>query len=136
MPNGRRPQAGAAPGSFEHFFRAQYPVVVRIAYNVVRDVHLAEDVAQDVLIAAQRRFSEPYSSDHAAAVGEDRRVPHGAKRRAQSRTSGLTRNKQQLVDHLPVGPEDLAVNREEESRGAHGPVPPAAAFGHCPRPPA
>ncbi len=67
MPHSRRPEASAAPGSFEQFFRTQYPVVVRIAYNVVRDVHLAEDVAQEVLIAAQRRFSEPYSSGHAAA---------------------------------------------------------------------
>jgi RNA polymerase sigma factor (sigma-70 family) len=114
MPNGRRPQAGAAPGSFEHFFRAQYPVVVRIAYNVLRDVHLAEDVAQDVLIAAQRRFSEPYSSDHAAAWVRIA-ASHLALNAVRSRERQGSRHKQQLVDHVPVGPEDLAVNREEES---------------------
>jgi RNA polymerase sigma factor (sigma-70 family) len=113
MPYGRRPQASAAPGSFEHFFRAQYPVVVRIAYNVVRDVHLAEDVAQDVLIAAQRRFSEPYSSDHAAAWARIA-ASHMALNAVRSRDRQGLRNKQQLLDRIPVGPEDLAVDRDEE----------------------
>ena len=40
---------------------------MRIAHGIVRDGHLAEDVAQDVLIAAQRRFPEPLDSDHARA---------------------------------------------------------------------
>ena len=45
----------------------EYPLLVRIAYGIVRDPHLAEDVAQDVLIAAQQRFPEPLGSDHAQA---------------------------------------------------------------------
>ena len=62
-------RGGALPtsSSFEEFFRAEYPVLVRIAYGIVRDTHLAEDVAQDVLIAAQQRFPEPDGSDHAQA---------------------------------------------------------------------
>ncbi|MGH3275432.1 MAG: RNA polymerase sigma factor, partial [Streptosporangiaceae bacterium] len=43
---------------FEQFFRAQYPVVTRLAWSVVRDAHLAEDVAQEVMIAAGRRFGD------------------------------------------------------------------------------
>ncbi len=54
------------PGSFEHFFRTQYSVLVRVAYNVLRDAHLAEDIAQEVLISTERRFREPYEPDHAA----------------------------------------------------------------------
>ncbi len=65
--DGTRSETSAAPGSFEEFFRAQYPIVVRIAHGVVRDIHLAEDVAQEVLMATQKRFPEPYPSDHAAA---------------------------------------------------------------------
>ena len=62
-------RGGALPAStgFEEFFRAEYPLLVRIANGIVRDVHLAEDVAQDVLIAAQQRFPEPLGSDHAQA---------------------------------------------------------------------
>jgi DNA-directed RNA polymerase specialized sigma24 family protein len=41
-----------APTGFEELFRTQYPLLVRIANGIVRDEHLAEDVAQDVLIAA------------------------------------------------------------------------------------
>ena len=62
-------RGGALPAStsFEEFFRSEYPVVVRIAYRIVRDIHLAEDVAQDVFIAAQQRFPEPFGSSHAQA---------------------------------------------------------------------
>src|SRR5579862_8020610 len=62
-------RGGVLPASngFEDFFRAEYPLLVRIANAIVRDPNLAEDVAQDVLIAAQQRFPEPLASDHAKA---------------------------------------------------------------------
>ena len=53
--------------AFERFFRAQYPVVVRVAYSVVGDSQTAQDVAQDVFIAAQRRYSGLNGPGHAAA---------------------------------------------------------------------
>jgi RNA polymerase sigma factor (sigma-70 family) len=115
MPHGARPEATAPPGSFEQFFRAQYPVIVRIAYGVVRDVHLAEDVAQDVLIATQRRFPEAYSSDHAAAWARIA-ATHLAFNAVRSRTRRGQRHRRQLPDGAPVGPEDLAIGRDEESR--------------------
>jgi RNA polymerase sigma factor (sigma-70 family) len=114
IPYGRRAEASAMPGSFEQFFRAQYPIVVRIAYGVVRDVHLAEDVAQEVLIAAQRRFSEPYSSDHAAAWARIA-ASHLALNAVRSRERRGKRNSHQVLDRPPIGPEDLAVDWDEES---------------------
>jgi RNA polymerase sigma-70 factor (ECF subfamily) len=57
----------SASTGFEEFFRTEYPVLVRIANGIVRDPHLAEDLAQDVLIAAERRFPEPLDCDHAQA---------------------------------------------------------------------
>jgi RNA polymerase sigma factor (sigma-70 family) len=113
--HGTRPEATAPPGSFEQFFRDQYPVIVRIAHGVVRDVHMAEDVAQDVLIAAQRRFPEPCFSDHAAAWSRIA-ATHVALNAVRSRERRGERHKQQLADGPPVGPEDLAIGRDEESQ--------------------
>jgi RNA polymerase sigma-70 factor (ECF subfamily) len=115
VPYRRRPEASALPGSFEQFFRAQYPVVVRIAYGVVRDVHLAEDVAQEVLMGAQRRFSEPYDSVHAAAWARIA-ASHLALNAVRSRDRRAGRNRQPVSDGLLVGPEDLAIDKDEESR--------------------
>jgi RNA polymerase sigma factor (sigma-70 family) len=109
-----RSEALASPGSFEEFFRAQYPVVVRIAYGVVRDVHLAEDVAQEVLMAAQRRFPEPYPSDHAAAWARIA-ASHLALNAVRSRERRGERHKQQPLDGPSIGPEDVAIDRDEGS---------------------
>ena len=46
---------------FEAFFRDHYRVVVRLAQSVVRDPQRAEDVAQEVFLAAFRRFPSDYS---------------------------------------------------------------------------
>src|ERR1700728_2072708 len=61
-----RPPLTSVP-AFERFFREQYPVVVRIAFGVVGDAQAAQDVAQDVFIAALGRFPDPGQSDHACA---------------------------------------------------------------------
>jgi RNA polymerase sigma factor (sigma-70 family) len=114
MPYRAQPEATRVRSSFEEFFRAQYPVLVRIAYGVVRDVHLAEDVAQDVLIATQRRFPEPYSSGHATAWARIA-ATHLALNAVRSRSRSGERHKRQLVDRSPAGPEDLAIDRDEES---------------------
>ena len=53
--------------AFERFFREQYPVVVRIAFGVVGDAQAAQDVAQDVFIAALRRFPDPGDAGQAGA---------------------------------------------------------------------
>jgi len=57
----------SSPSGFERFFRDNYSAVVHIAEGVVGDTHAAQDVAQDVFIAAERRFPESENSAHAAA---------------------------------------------------------------------
>jgi RNA polymerase sigma-70 factor (ECF subfamily) len=42
--------------SFEAFYRENYPPVVRLALSVLGRPHAAEDVAQEVFLAAHRRF--------------------------------------------------------------------------------
>jgi RNA polymerase sigma factor (sigma-70 family) len=112
MPSVARADATSARGSFEEFFRAQYPVVVRIAYGVVRDVHLAEDVAQEALIATQRRFQEPYTSGHAAAWSRIAATHLGLNAVRSRRRRGQRQDRQPL-EGSPLGPEDVAVDRDE-----------------------
>lgn len=106
-----RDSASPPPLGFERFFRSNYAVVVRIAYGVVDDSHLAQDVAQDAFIAAQRRFPEPEGSDHAAAW-----VRTAAAHLALNAVRGRRRrdNHQQRggIGVAPLGPEDVVVDRE------------------------
>lgn len=55
----------ALPTGFEHFFRDHYQAVVRLAQSVVGESQAAQDVAQEVFLAAYRRFGE----DCEAAAG-------------------------------------------------------------------
>ncbi len=48
----------ASSSAFEAFFKKNYPSVVRLAYSVVRDTQRAQDVAQEVFLAAHRKFSD------------------------------------------------------------------------------
>jgi RNA polymerase sigma factor (sigma-70 family) len=97
--------------AFERFFRAQYPVVVRIAFGVVGDAQAAEDVAQDVFIAALRRFPDPGELDHACAW-----VRAAPTHTALNAIRGERRRdrRQQLagVEVAPAGPEETVLDRE------------------------
>jgi RNA polymerase sigma factor (sigma-70 family) len=55
-----RPEGACAIGAFETFFRAHYRPVVRLAQGVVGDSQRAQDVAQEVFLAAYRRFAGDY----------------------------------------------------------------------------
>src|SRR6201997_5069121 len=59
-----QPSGGCGTPAFESFFRYHYRTVVRLAYSVVGDAQAAQDVAQDVFLAAYRRFAGDY--EHAA----------------------------------------------------------------------
>jgi RNA polymerase sigma-70 factor (ECF subfamily) len=48
----------ASSSGFEEFFKQNYPTVMRLAYGVVGDFQRAQDVAQEVFLAAHRRFPE------------------------------------------------------------------------------
>ena len=85
---------------------------MRIAYGIVRDPHLAEDVAQDVLIAAQQRFPEPLGSDHAQAWVKV------ATTHASLNVIRSTRRRRVRLERAPqatpaTGPEELAILNEE-----------------------
>jgi len=104
----------AAPRPFERFFRDQYSAVVRIAYGVTRDAHLAQDVAQDVFISALRRFPDPGKNDHArawvrvAAVHMALNAVRGERRRER---------REQLSGVEPAAaadPEELLLDREDQ----------------------
>ncbi|MGH9093309.1 MAG: RNA polymerase sigma factor [Acidimicrobiales bacterium] len=119
-------QAAPVPASagFERFFRAQYPVVVRIAWGVVRDAHLAEDVAQDVMIAAERRFPDPDGDDHAAAWVRVA-AAHLGLNAVRDRQRRERRHRRERVAPPAAGPEELVVDREAEAqvRGALARLP-------------
>ena len=97
--------------AFERFFRAEYPVVVRIAFGVVGDTQAAQDVAQDVFICALRRFPDPGELDHACAW-----VRAAAAHTALNAIRGERRRdrRQQLagIEVAPAGPEETVLDRE------------------------
>ena len=97
--------------AFERFFRAHYPAVVRIAHSVVGDGQAAQDVAQDVFIAALRRFPDPDQSPHAAAW-----VRAAAAHTGLNAIRGERRRdrRQQLSDAgvAPASPEETVLDRE------------------------
>jgi RNA polymerase sigma-70 factor (ECF subfamily) len=126
-PRSRPPQT-LSSSAFERFFREHYPAVVRIACGVVGDSHTAQDVAQDVFIAALRRFPDPDRSEHApawvrvAAAHAALNAVRGQRRRdRRQRLSG--------IDVAPAGPEEAALDRESETevRRALGRLPRHAA---------
>jgi RNA polymerase sigma factor (sigma-70 family) len=115
-----------APAAFEFFFRAHYQAVVRIAHGVVGDVHAAQDVAQDVFIAAEHRFRDPGASSHAgawvrvAAVHAALNTVRGQRRRHLRHLRAAA-----AAAVAPVGPEELALERasRQEVREALGRLP-------------
>jgi RNA polymerase sigma factor (sigma-70 family) len=99
---------------FEQFFREHYSVVVRIAFAVVGDADLAQDVAQDVFVAALSRFPDPADSDHAGAW-----VRVAAAHTALNAIRGERRRqrRQQLspAEPAPAGPEEKVLERESRA---------------------
>jgi RNA polymerase sigma factor (sigma-70 family) len=104
----------AAFSSFEKFFREHHPAVVRIAFRVTGDAQAAQDVAQDVFIAALRRFPDPDQCDHAAAW-----VRAAAAHAALNAIRGERRRdrRQQLsgVAVAPLSPEETVLDAESRS---------------------
>jgi RNA polymerase sigma factor (sigma-70 family) len=104
-----RLEGASASAGFEAFFREHYRVVVRLAQNVLADSQAAQDVAQEVFLAAYRRFPGRYDQAagwvRVAAVHTALNVLRGDRRRDR---------RQFLVQGAaPVaGPEDAAITRE------------------------
>jgi RNA polymerase sigma factor (sigma-70 family) len=106
------PDTSAA--AFERFFREHYPAVVRIACGVVGDSQAAQDVAQDVFIAALRRFPDPDASQHAPAWVRVAAAHAGLNAIRGERRRG---HRQQLcgIDVAPAGPEEAILDQESRA---------------------
>ncbi|MBV8941414.1 MAG: sigma-70 family RNA polymerase sigma factor [Solirubrobacterales bacterium] len=100
---------GVDLAGFEAFFRDHYMVVVRLAQSVVCDSQGAQDVAQDVFLAAYRRFGGDYEQAagwvRVAAVHTALNVVRGERRRDRRQVSVPA------VGSLPSA-EDTVLERE------------------------
>jgi RNA polymerase sigma-70 factor (ECF subfamily) len=97
---------------FESFFRNHYRAVVRLAHSVLGDSQRAQDVAQDVFMAAYRRFPGDYEQAagwvRVAAVHTALNVLRGERRR--DRRQRLA----QVVTLLPSA-EETVIERERRA---------------------
>ena len=100
---------GRRLAAFEAFFRGNYRGVVGLAQSVVGDAQAAQDVAQDVFIAAYRRFGGDYEQAagwvRVAAVHTALNAIRGERRRERRQHSF------QVVTPLPSA-EDTVIERE------------------------
>jgi RNA polymerase sigma-70 factor (ECF subfamily) len=106
------PDAGSGMADFESFFRGHYRVVVRLAQSVVGDSQGAQDVAQEVFLAAYRRFPGEYEQAagwvRVAAVHTALNVIRGERRRDRRQA------RVQVVSSLPSA-EDTVIERERRA---------------------
>ena len=126
--NSESPVGPGSDAAFELFFRAHYPGVVRIAHNVVGDNSTAQDVAQDVFIAVQRRFSALNGPSHAAAWVRVAAV-HAGLNALRGRRRLDDRHLRAAVSVSPAGPEELVLQdiSRQEVREALARLSPRAA---------
>ncbi len=107
-------QPGGAPGieAFEDFFRGHYRGVVRLAQSVTGDSQRAQDVAQDVFLAAYRRFPGDYEQAagwvRVAAVHAALNMLRGERRRDRRHAT------MQVVGADPSA-EDTVIERESRA---------------------
>lgn len=107
-----RTDRGFGSAAFESFFRDHYGAVVRLAQSVVVDAQQAQDVAQEVFLAAYRRFPGDYEQAagwvRVAAVHTSLNVVRGDRRR------DMRHLRLHVVPSLP-SPEDTAIERERRA---------------------
>jgi RNA polymerase sigma-70 factor (ECF subfamily) len=100
----------AGSAEFEVFFRDHYRAVVRLAQSVVGDFQGGQDVAQDVFLAAYRRFPGDYEQAagwvRVAAVHTALNVLRGERRRDKRQRVA------QRVDYSAPSAEDTVIDRE------------------------
>jgi RNA polymerase sigma-70 factor (ECF subfamily) len=107
-----RVEVDAGMAAFEDFFRRHHPGVVRLAHSVLGDSQRAQDVAQEVFLAAYRRFPGDYEQAagwvRVAAVHGALNVLRGERRR----------DRRQLlvgVVHSLPSAEETAIEREKRA---------------------
>lgn len=127
MPDRRYSQAKrvarADEAAFESFFREHYRSVVRLAYSVLGDSQRAQDVAQDVFLAAHTRFG----GDSEQAAGWVRvGAVHAALNTLRGERRRDRRQRALVVDAAAMpSAEQTAIERESraELRAALGRLP-------------
>ncbi|MFZ0667556.1 MAG: sigma-70 family RNA polymerase sigma factor [Acidimicrobiales bacterium] len=110
--------------TFEEFFKSNYHAVVGIAHAVLGDIHSAQDVAQDVFIAAERRFGDAENSAHAAAWVRVA-AAHSALNAARGQRRRRLRHIRATNPAAPMDPEEIALDRvsQQQVRRALGRLP-------------
>jgi RNA polymerase sigma-70 factor (ECF subfamily) len=107
-----RADESRAMAAFEAFFRSHYRGVVRLAQSVVGDSQGAQDVAQDVFLAAYRRFPGDYDQAagwvRVAAVHTALNALRGERRR------GRRQMLVQVVGCIP-STEETVIERERRA---------------------
>lgn len=101
----------SASAAFEVFFRTHFLAVVRIAHGLVNDVHAAQDVAQDVFIAAERRFADPGFAEGASAWVR-LAAAHSALNAIRGQRRRHLRHMRMGPGAAPVEPEEIVLNGE------------------------
>jgi RNA polymerase sigma factor (sigma-70 family) len=104
---------GAQGEGFETFFRRLYPQLVRIAQRVLGQADAAQDVAQDVLLAAHAHYPEGLRNP---AAWVRRAAVHQALNQARSSRRRNRREDRAAPAVPPPGPEEAAVAAEERAR--------------------
>jgi RNA polymerase sigma factor (sigma-70 family) len=112
------------PETFEAFFKSNYQAVVGIAQAVVGDVHSAQDVAQDVFIAAERRFGDTANSTHAAAWVRVA-AAHSALNAVRGQRRRRLRHIRAANPSALMDPEEMVLDRvsQQQVRSALGRLP-------------
>jgi RNA polymerase sigma factor (sigma-70 family) len=116
------PVAGAADAAFEAFFREHYRQVVRLAYSVLGDGQRAQDVAQEVFLAAHVRFADtPEQAAGWVRVG----AVHAALNTLRGERRRERRQLEARSEESTPSAEQVAIERESRSelRAALGRLP-------------
>lgn len=117
---------GRIPSSaFESFFREHYSPVVRLARSVVGDAEGAQDVAQEVFLAAHRRFAGNVDAMEAAGGWVRVAAVHTALNMLRGEKRRDRRHLRVLNPESSPSAEESVVDREttDQLRGALARLP-------------
>lgn len=96
--------------SFDDFYRREFPRAVGLALALTGDGAVAEDLAQEALVTAHRKWDRIRNYDNPGAwvrrVLTNRAISHHRRRRSQWRTIRRWAAREQLTTTIPELPPD------------------------------